>query len=91
MTFVGPQLEILKNGSEEEIRRLRTEEVRSREEVHSLLREAERSRKEEEEEAKRRNIELTTQMENLQRTHQTEVCLSVCLPACLSVADPRSV
>ena len=76
MTFVGPQLVTMEKESEEEIRRLRKEEAWSREEAHTLLRGAERSREEEEEEAKRRNIDLTTQMENLQKTHQTEVCLS---------------
>ncbi|XP_056450895.1 coiled-coil alpha-helical rod protein 1 [Gadus chalcogrammus] len=69
---ISSQLVTMEKESEEEIRRLRKEEAWSREEAHTLLRGAERSREEEEGEAKRRNIDLTTQMENLQKTHQTE-------------------
>ncbi|CAL8362403.1 unnamed protein product [Lota lota] len=69
---ISSQLQVLEKESEEEIGRLRKEEARSREEVQTLLREAERTRREVEEEARRRNVDLTIQMENLQKTHQTE-------------------
>ncbi|CAL8307858.1 unnamed protein product [Gadus morhua 'NCC'] len=69
---ISSQLVTMEKESEEEIRRLRKEEAWSREEAHTLLQGAERSREEKEKEAKRRNIDLTTQMENLQKTHQTE-------------------
>ncbi|CAL8268498.1 unnamed protein product [Merluccius merluccius] len=70
---ISSQLETLEKESEEEIGRLRKEEARSREEVQALLLKAERSRREEEGEVKRRNLDLTAQMQNLQKTHQTEL------------------